>query len=106
MNTGGSGGEDNEEHKDSSVRVAREVCPNDNLKVLYNRAETGSNYMGFSDNQEDEDHSCKAIKTHLLDKAVDLRGSEVLEVNDEDSSLYLGLQSFMESNPQLQVNSP
>ena len=46
------------------------------------------------------------ILTVRLDKAVNIRGSEALEVRDEDSSLYLGLQSFMESNPQLQVNSP
>lgn len=59
VNTGGSGGEDNEEVKDNTA--VRPASSNENLKGLYNRAETGSNYMGFSDNQDDDEHSCMCI---------------------------------------------
>ena len=99
MNTGGSGGEDSEELKEKTGRVPRAASSNENLKGVYNRAETGSNYIGFSDNQEDDEHSCMSAGfTNRLDQAVNLRGSDVPDAREEESSLYLGLQSFMESN--------
>ena len=92
INTGRSGGEgSNEEHK---VAIKARSNIDSNEKGRYNQAETGSNYIGFSDGVDDEELfnilESNASILIFIDRLPLMRASDMQEKIEEDFGLFLG----------------